>query len=62
MKLGHSNDPSTQVGSGIADWLRKGLGNNQISIQISSTGRLTPKNAIVKFTAEEKTPPSVQQM
>ena len=47
MKLGHINDSSTRVGSGIADWLRKGLENNH-QVEISN-----PKKAVVKFTAEE---------
>ena len=59
VKLGHMNNLSTRVGSGIADWLRKGLENNhqdEISSQISPMGhgKINPKKAIVKFTAEEK--------
>ena len=46
VKLGHMNNLSTRVGSGIADWLQKGLENNhqvEISSQISPMGKLIPK-------------------
>ena len=49
VKLGHMNNLSTRVGSGIADWLQKGLENNhqvEISSQISPMGKLTQKRQL----------------